>query len=298
MEPTTYLGASSHHVHCENYILKEGEPIKLFGDSEIYPGAEWLDMKNCSGVIDSSTFSLLPNMDYINMDGCNIEDCFPKAFSPLEKLRALDIRNSKFPIKNEIFEDSKNISSLSLSNMKIPTSNIFGHLNNLESLSFSECVFEQLNKDIFSGMNNLKYLSISDSEIGNISTDCFDDMLNLEGLSIRDNVIGNVDCSSILKLTNLNRFSFHHNTTSSDIDYDAFHQLTSLESILFETSVYKSLNFDDFPNLKTVEIGYFDEEKMPDEDEVIEKLKLKNITFQYVFCGKVEYDMDDMQVCC
>ncbi|KAG5862493.1 hypothetical protein JTB14_002916 [Gonioctena quinquepunctata] len=81
---SVYLGASSHHVHCENYVLEEGEPFKVFGDG-IYEGGEWLDMRNCSGVIDSTTFTLLPNMDYLSMDGCNIEKCLPRIFSSLEK---------------------------------------------------------------------------------------------------------------------------------------------------------------------------------------------------------------------
>lgn len=57
MEPTSYCGASRGHVHCENFIFSEGNPLKLFESDEIDEITSWLDMKNCSG-----------NLSYINYD--------------------------------------------------------------------------------------------------------------------------------------------------------------------------------------------------------------------------------------
>ncbi|KAG5866016.1 hypothetical protein JTB14_006401 [Gonioctena quinquepunctata] len=217
-------------------------------------------------------------MDYLSMDGCNIEKCLPRVFSSLEKFRALDIRNSKIPIEEHIFEDSKNINSLSLSDLEFSSSTKLKHLMNLETLSFSDCKFEQLNKEMFSELGNLKYLSISDCDIASMSADCFNKLSNLEGLNIRDSKIGDVNCESMLKLANLKRLSFHHIVTASELDYKIFSQLPSLETVHFETSIYRTLNFDDFNNLKTVEIGYVDQQSSPEEDELVEKLKANNIT--------------------
>lgn len=51
MEPSCYCGASSGHVHYENFSLSEQEPIKLFGRDELDEQTFWLDMNNCTGNI-------------------------------------------------------------------------------------------------------------------------------------------------------------------------------------------------------------------------------------------------------
>ncbi|CAG9821933.1 unnamed protein product [Phaedon cochleariae] len=300
--PAVYCGASENHIHYDNFVLKEGEPMKPFMRDEVDEKCTWLDVKKCSGYIDSSTFTLFPCVEYITIDECIIQNCSPKAFEQLAKLKALDIRNSEFPVKKNIFEGAKNVESLSISNFHFKDNDdIFSNLSGLLSLTLENCTFGVIEKDMFSGLHTLKYLSINESKIDKISSDCFNDLENLEELGIRDNKIDEFDPKGILKLINLKRLSLHNNETSSEINYEIFQQLPALESFLFDNIIYESLDFSGFKTLKNVEIGFSKEkDDNTSKTAIFEKLKSMNIEYQFVFCGKVSFDKNnkDVMVCC
>ncbi|XP_057661997.1 leucine-rich repeat and immunoglobulin-like domain-containing nogo receptor-interacting protein 1 [Diorhabda carinulata] len=295
MEPSTYCGASDDHVHYDNYELIAGKAIKLFEVDGIDENTLWIDMKNCSGSMDEITFSLLPNLQLISMDKCDIKSC-SKAFSQNEKLETLHINKSKFPFEAITFEGNRGITTLHIQDIKSPLIACFQHLNKLEHLSLEGCNLETINKEFLTGLDSLKGLSISKCHIKTIETDTFRDLLELEGLDIRDCEISEITSDVFNNLPKLKFLSFHHNKIDSEINLNNLNQLESLQTIHFDINIYRSLLYDNFPNLKNVKIGYDDEENIEDED-IIEMLKSKNISTEYVFCGSIDYNSDEMEEC-
>ncbi|CAG9863876.1 unnamed protein product [Phyllotreta striolata] len=291
MNPEIYCGASDEHVHYNNQELIQGKPVKLFGIEGTDDRTIWLDMKNCTGVLDSTSFSLLPGLEYISFDNCNFEDC-KRAFSSLNKLNSLHIDKGTFPLEPETFEDNTSLTVVSLQDIKVPSNPCFQHLQQLESLSFDTCLFENLNGTLFSNLESLKGISISNCKINVIENDIFDNLSHLEGLNIRDSEIDEINFEVFLKLANLKFFSFHHNKINADVDYKTFEQISTLTTVHFDLNVYEILNFDSLPNLETVKIGYVDEGDDPKSNEIVEKLQSSGVKTEYVFCGTIECESD------
>lgn len=296
MEPSTYCGASEDHVHYDNHELIAEKAIKLFDVEGIDENTFWFDMRNCSGSMDEITFSLLPNIQLISIEKCDIQSC-SKAFAPIEKLKTLHINKSNFPFEAKAFEDNKGITTLHIQDVKSPLAACFQYLNKLEHLSLEGCSLETINRDFFTGLVSLKGLSISKCQIKEIDADTFRDLSHLEGLDIRDCEIAEISCDAFYNLSNLNFLSFHHNKTGPEIDLNNLNKLEALQTIHFDTNVYRSLNFENFLNLKKVKIGFGGEEDIEVED-IIEMLKSKNISTEFVFCGSIDYDSDEMEECC
>uniref|UniRef100_A0A6P7GES4 Toll-like receptor 3 n=1 Tax=Diabrotica virgifera virgifera TaxID=50390 RepID=A0A6P7GES4_DIAVI len=297
MEPSTFCGACDTHVWYENHELKAGEQIKLFGIDGEDTRTLWLDMRNCSGTLDSASFSLLPNIEYLSMTKCNIESC-SEAFSALEKLTSLDFNKTSFPLEAETFKDNKGITNLYLNGVENPKSSCFQHLDKLETLTFESCTFDIINSDTFAGLISLKNLTLEHCKIGSIDVDALCNLNCLEGINIRDSEISEVNLDTFAKLENIKFLSLHHNNIQSDVNYNVFEQLKALDTIHFDTSIYNTLNFDNFPSLHNVRIGYKDDGDEPDVEQLIAKLNAKDIKTEYIFCGTVDCDSDDMEQCC
>ncbi|XP_072402960.1 uncharacterized protein [Diabrotica undecimpunctata] len=53
-KPSMYCGASSHHIHCENFEFKTDEKLLVFGRDEVDNKSTWLDLNNCTDKIGKS----------------------------------------------------------------------------------------------------------------------------------------------------------------------------------------------------------------------------------------------------
>ncbi|CAH1104781.1 unnamed protein product [Psylliodes chrysocephalus] len=291
MEPRIYCGASSRHIHCENYNFKVGEALKIFGDENPNEMTTWLDLRKCTGTIDSTSLSLLPAMSYLNITESIIE-ILPKAFESLPKLKSIDFRNTKTSINKEIFEGSK-IKQLYLENLSIPD-DCFYHLKSLDNLTFENC---KLKKFDASTLSNLEYLSFQKCQI-EVLDDFHSCIQKLENLFIMENKIGEINFKAILKLINLKWLARFGNETTSAINYEEFQKLPKLETILFENSVYKNINFSSFPNLKQVQIGSYTDIPTDEDNELMEKLKNLNLVFQLQYCGPPKkIDLTKVMIC-
>ncbi|CAG9826552.1 unnamed protein product [Diabrotica balteata] len=134
--------------------------------------------------------------------------------------------------------------------------------------------------------------------IGSIDVDALCNLKSLEGINIRDSEISEINLDTFAKLENIKFLSLHHNNIQSDLNYNVFEQLKTLETIHFDTNIYYTLNFDNFPSLHNVRIGYKDDGDEPDLEELIARLNAKDIKTEYIFCGTVDCDTDDIEECC
>lgn len=246
--------------------------------------------------MDSTTFSLLPNLDYISIENCNFKQCL-KAFAPLTKLNSVHVEKGTFPLESETFEDNSSITSISLQDVKIPMNPCFQFLKLLKTIEFDTCFFQNLNKILFSGLDSLEGISISNCKIQSIDTNIFEELSHLEGLNIRDSEIEEIDFASIHNLKKLKFFSFHHNKINGSIDYSIFEQLPSLSTIHFDLDVYEIMNFESFPHLETVKIGYVLDEEDSKSIDIVERLNSKGIKTEYVFCGTIDCSSDQEECC-
>ncbi|CAG9827274.1 unnamed protein product [Diabrotica balteata] len=295
LKPSMYCGASSHHIHCENFEFKTGEKLLIFGRDEVDNTTTWLDLKNCTGRITPETFSLFTALDYINFEGCTLEFS-AKAFAAVKNIKAIDIRESKVSISKEIFEDCETLESVHLKDLKIPDQDCFSPLKKLNMLTIEECQFENSNGNIFRNLFSLQYLIIERCELP-IFGDVHQDLKNLEMLILMHNKIGELKCDGIFNLLKLKEIAIFNNETVSVINYERFQTMPLLETILFENNVYKTLDFRAFPSLKLVKIGTLTDVPTPADDELFKKFDDMNITYQFTFCGKIEVDMSKVMIC-
>lgn len=229
------------------------------------------------GPIDSKTFSLLPKLEILNLMSCNIQKV-------------------TFPIDTNTFVNCK-LNSIFLSDLEINLEKI-STLKFLEEITFTNCTFSVISKAAFSDFPLLKFITFSSCRINKINSNAFDDLGHLTELRITECVLEFLDANCFSKLISLKTLSFHANTVNSNINYEVFQNLPSLENILFDLEIYKNLDFQKYCNLKTVQIGYNDEK---DEEQlrnsIIPMLTERKLNYELVFTGKVDVDMDEVQIC-
>lgn len=247
-------------------------------------------------MIDSQTFALLPKLEILNLKGCKIQKVTGNSFSNLSKLKSLDVRESTFPVDSNSFANCK-LKSIYLSDLEITLEKL-STLKFLEEITFTNCTFSEIDKAAFKNFGSLRSITFSSCKINKIDLNAFDGLENLTELRITECVIGFLDSKSFSKLTSLKNLSFHANKVNSNVDFEVFQYLPSLEVILFDLDTYKDLNFPKYANLKTVEITYNDEQ---DEEElrnsIISMLTEKKIHHELVLTGKVVVDMNEVQIC-
>lgn len=227
------------------------------------------------------------------MMDCDVTKFFHKSFVCLETLSSLDMRNSSFPSEKEVFEGC-HLTNLFVSDLNFLNNQAFNKLEELESLSLESCKI-LLNQDIFLNKQNLKYLKLSNCRI-TILPDTFDTVSGLEDLDISNCTLRGFNSSTILKLTGLKRLALINNEVDSEIDYELFGSLPALETILFNKIIYNNIDFEKYPKLKTVQIP-LKETSNAEDDLIIENLKSKNIEFEFISYGNVEFDMSNIQIC-
>lgn len=316
MEPTSYCGASRGHVHCEHFVLNE-DSLKLFQSDERDEITFWLDMKNCSGryltvvefngifasiihfsgTINSKTFLLVPKLEILNLANCKIAEVANNSFDVLNNFKSLDVRESTFPFEKNSFSNCT-LNSIHLSDLEVKLENL-SELKYLEEMTFTNCTFTIINKNTLSNFPVLKTLAFYSCQINKIDLSAFDNLQHLIELRFIECEIEFLDSNSFSKLTSLQYLSFQANNTKSDVNYDVFKKLPSLENIFFDLDIYKSLDFSHYSKLGTVRIGYGNDEKVDEElrNTVISILSEKNIPYELVFTGKVEVNMDEVQIC-
>lgn len=256
-------------------------------------------MKFFVGIISIKTFTLTPKLQIINLMNCKIEKVWDGSFASLKELKSLDIRGTAFSIEINTFADCK-LKSLYLTDLEINLENL-SQLKYVEDITFTNCKFSIIKKDVFSSMVSLNTLTFSSCEINIIDVNAFDDISKLVELRFSDCTIDELNCNSFLKLTSLQHLTLQGSTFKQHVNYNIFKNLPLLESIFFDLNVYKDLDFSGYLKLKTVRIGFNDENEETEEDlrkYVISKLNQNEINYELVFTGKVEVDMNDVQICC
>ncbi|CAG9854411.1 unnamed protein product [Phyllotreta striolata] len=295
MEPKIYCGASSHHVHCENYNFEPGKALKLFGNENPDERTTWVDLRNCTGTLDSTSLSLLPALDYLNITDSSVE-LSPKVFSSMPKLRALTIgNNSKTTIRKEFFEECA-VQNLTIEDSQIPTGDCFAHLKSLDNLTLKNCTLEKFNDETVSNLHLLKYLYIDKCQIGSLG-DFHEHVPQLEYLYISENKMQQFDYEGIAKLEKLNTLGMYANEVGTDINYEVFQKLPKLETISFDTAVYKNLKFTEYPSLKTVHINTPTDVLNDEEQKVMDELEKLNINFEYHYYGPLNIDYSKVLIC-
>lgn len=247
------------------------------------------------GLIDSKTFSLIPKLEILNLMNCNIQKVADNSFGNLNNLKSLDVRESTFPIDTNTFINCK-LKSIYLSDLEIDLEKL-STLKFLEEITFTNCTFSVISKAAFSDFGLLKSITFSSCKINKINFDAFHDLGHLTELRITECILEFLDTNCFSNLISLKNLSFHANAINSDINYEVFQNLPSLETILFDLEIYKNLDFQKYCNLKTVEIGYNDETDEELRNSIISMLTDKKLHYELVFIGKVVVDMNEVQIC-
>lgn len=206
------------------------------------------------------------------------------SFSLLKKLVAIGFSKSEVKFEKPLEDDAPNRSPLL----------------NFKELQFQLTNVSGLNRDALYDLRFLNKLVFTNCEIHDISSDVFDGLEKITHLEMKTVKIDDFDFSRILQLKSLEYLALHDLDTSSEIDYNIFKALPNLKTILFDTLVYKDLDFDNFSKLKTVEIGVGEtkEDKKLHEDGLfgtimdrIEALQAKGIKSKRVHGGVIHFYM-------
>lgn len=234
----------------------------------------------------------------MNILDCRLERIAENAFASLINLKSLDIRNSTFPFEINSFKNC-NLTAIHLADMQIKLENLL-NLKYVEQITFENCHDIAIPTAAFKNFSSLNTLTFDSCRITKIDLDAFDDMKSLSELRFMDCEIGYLDCKSFLKLSSLKFVSFHSNVVNGDIDYEIFKNLPQLENIFFDINVYKDMDFSGYPKLKTVTLGYKDDNDVAEQElqkSIILKLEKHNLQYECVLTGKVEVNMDEVQIC-
>lgn len=188
--------------------------------------------------MDSRTFKKLRDLQTIDITECQINPLTFNAFSNLQNLEKINFINSSI-----------------FANQVQPINRKKGTLTRFKELSFRNTFVSGLNRNTLLDFSCITKLEFINSEVCDILSDVFYDLGSITELTIRSTEILNFDFSQIIKLKSLKRLTLYDIKTNSKIDYNLFRWLPNLETILFDASVYRDLNLDDFPKLNRCEIG-------------------------------------------
>lgn len=205
-------------------------------------------------------------METISITNSQLDPIYFDSFSICTKLRTIDFNDSRLNIA---------VSSSGTTNRN--------PLSDFRELRFLKTNFQTLNRNALYNFRYLDRLEIENSEINCIASDAFYDLQRITYLSIRSSRILDFDYRQILQLKSLKYLAIYGLTTNNKIDYNVFSQLPNLESVYFDIPVYTTLNLNNFPAIKSCNIGgggqNVDQSQL---DSIVNKLKKNNIVYTIV----------------
>ena len=123
---------------------------------------------------NSSLFSGLVSLIFLNLQGNNLVNLRPCIFNPLKTLRSLDISSNKIlTLQKGLFENLTSLSTLYLTDNRITTTrdDLFHGLNKLRALFFSKNNLQYIAKSLFNATPGLTQLFLDENKIGIIQAD-------------------------------------------------------------------------------------------------------------------------------
>lgn len=113
----------------------------------------------------------------------------PNSFAGLRLLKTLTINNVNVPVlKRSFFEGLFQLKELTLTgNINKIEFDAFQEMNNLESLTLSNCNIYNISMDGFLGLNKLRYLDLSKNQLEYIPTGVFDDLDSIREIYLNGN---------------------------------------------------------------------------------------------------------------
>lgn len=152
-----------------------------------------------------------------------------------------------------------------------------------DELNFENSTVTGLSRNALYDLSALRTLRFDYSNITNISSNVFNDLSSITQLLIRSSRIRNFDFSLISRLTSLQYLALHNLQTDRPINYNVFTGLPNLQRVLFDTGVYRQLNFESFSSLKSVEVVR--------DDRNQSSIAVFNSAIQYLKTKRIQYNV-------
>lgn len=153
---------------------------------------------------------------------------------------------------------NNNLTKISLSNsqLKSISSNIFHNLSNLKSINLSRNMLTKIDACTFNGLFNLRSIYLYNNEITSIDSQLFKDLKNLNLLMISTNQLKSIETNTFYELFNLAEIDLAHNklTTISGV----FNGLFNLRELRLSCNQISKLDSDVFKSLINLKEIYLD----------------------------------------
>lgn len=174
-------------------------------------------------------------------------------FYKLHSLRIEDSYNSRTVIKDDAFEDMKNLKRLHLS-VIIPK-NIFKYTPYLEELHLYDCYSQIFQRNTFQYFKSLKLLNITLNNNKKISSPIFDDLVTLQRLNLNAIFLESISSNIFKRLTDLTHLSLRDNLLTS-LAEDTFENNRKIVILNLENNRIKSLPSKIFNKLRALKYLY------------------------------------------
>ncbi|XP_066147067.1 leucine-rich repeat-containing protein 15-like isoform X2 [Euwallacea fornicatus] len=257
---------SSQIIHLHSH-LPRNQPLITPGVKKLNKGlVEHILLKNCSGVIDESTFKHFPKLKKLTLWKTHIEEI--NSSLPITQLVALASRLP--PLNKNYRQKLPNLESALLLGNKdfLIDPSALKNFKNLRTLHISEANFTDdcITKEWFRGLDHLQDLSLSDNNLSCIAEDAFKSSSNIWKLDLTYNHIKNLEKTVFKKLTKLELLGLYGNELEGfDIGLLGS-QRAHLEVLGVDWKDLKGVRAEDvlrnLPKLRYVSFGH---EEMPND---------------------------------
>lgn len=221
-----------------------------------------------SGKCDSTTFSKLTNLRFLNFSQTQIDYFACDTLSCLSQLEVVHFESSSVSYERNSAKPNR------------------APLQYFNDLTYQSSSISGLSSNAIYDLSSLKKLTIDSCDVTDTEPNVFNGLTSITELSISSSTLETFDFSSISNLNSLQYLELYNIQTNTEINYNSFSVLPNLETICFDTNVYSELNFESFTSLKNVQIVTNSDKSLTTSvQQTIEKLQSQNIQYSFVQRG-------------
>ncbi|XP_076396662.1 uncharacterized protein LOC105663427 [Megachile rotundata] len=191
---------------------------------------------NLSTILTRNHLKDFPHLQQIILSSNGITYLSSDIFADVPHLVVLDLRNNSVRLDPIIFNNTRILKVLELSNNSINEieSGTFDPLTNLQTLNFSLNNLTQLESGIFDKLVSLTSLDLSSNNLNSLPENIFAKIENMEVLKLDNNSFNSLPTHLLKQNTKLKRITLCNNRNNMTLPETFFGNLTQLKELKLE----------------------------------------------------------------
>lgn len=204
-------------------------------------------------------FRPLENLQYLDLNRCNLNASINQLFEKNARLKSLDLSQNRIALSENSFTGLDELEYLYLgyNDIKEIPPRTFAATPNLRSLYLYGNSFTKLSADAFPNLGRLTLLHLSSNGLETIHENAFRGLENMSNLIIYSNNLRQLEQGVFVPMPNLNRIDIEYNSLKT-LSRNVFGNLTNLRTLRLNYNLINALDrdfIDDALNLQDLEFS-------------------------------------------